>query len=183
MKATFIVIAAIVLLGAYSSRAQMRRATFGPERQKLSFLVGNFTTKTEIMMGENNAVSNGSMKAHWALDSLFVLISASEETPRMGRFRNFGVLGYDSEKGEYFFSTYNNYGGHPQYTGNFAGDTLVMKTHVETPRGPLDQEVRWYPGGGGVRMEVLSDFGQGYMLMVDQTATPDSSKPEMKPEK
>lgn len=172
MKTICITIAAMVVLGTSSLHAQMTRPTFGPEQQKLSFLVGNFTTRTEVLMRDNNTTSNGRMKAHWGLDSLFVFMSASEETPAMGRFENFGVLGYDSQKEDYVLSMFNNYGTRPQFTGHFVGDTLVMRSHMETPRGPLDQEIRWYSSGEGVRMQVMNDFGQGYVLMVDQTATP-----------
>ena len=172
MKTFCIAISAMVVLGASSLHAQMTRATFGPEQQKLSFLVGTFTTSTEILMRDNNTTSNGHMKAYWGLDSLFVFMSASEETPAMGRFENFGVLGYDSQKDEYVLSMFNNYGTRPQFTGHFVGDTLVMRSHMETPRGPLDQEIRWYSSDKVVRMQVLNDFGQGSVLMVDQTLTP-----------
>jgi Protein of unknown function (DUF1579) len=172
MKTTCIAIAAVVLLSVSDVSAQMTRPAFGPKQQKLSFLIGNFTTRSEIFMSDGHASSDGRMNAHWGLDSLFIFISASEETQAMGRFENFGVLGYDSQKDEYVLSMFNNYGMRPQFTGDFAGDTLVLRSHMETPRGPLDQEIRWFRSGGGIRMLVLNDFGQGNALVVDQTETP-----------
>lgn len=176
MKRLYLMMAGVIMLGTAKLPAQMVKPEFGPEREKLSFLVGQFNTKTEITMGDNSSSSSGYVKAHWGLDSMFVLIASSEANPMMGEYKGFGVLGYDSRNGEYELSMFNNFAELTQYKGNFVGDTLILKSQIDTPQGPIDQELKWYKSGESVRLEVLNDLGQGYILTVDQTATPVTGK-------
>ncbi len=163
-------------MGSFS--AQMTKPSFGPELARLSFIVGHYTTKTNVMMEDNTSIGDGTIKAHWGLDSMFVFYSSEEKNPALGSYKGFGVLGYNSENSQYVLTMFNNFGDRPEYKGNFAGDTLTMSAKIQSPQGPFDQKMKWFKDGNNVRLLIYTDFGQGYSLMVDQTATPaaDSTK-------
>ena len=165
----FIITAIAMITG--QTFAQMIKPTFGPELAKLSFLVGHFTTRTSIMMGDNSSNGTGTIKAHWALDSMFVLFSTEEENAALGSYKGFGALGYYSQNSQYVLSMFNNFGERPEYKGNFVGDTLTLATKIESSQGSMDQQMKWFKDGSNVRLLIFTDFGQGYSLVVDQTAT------------
>lgn len=175
MKRYIAFVASILAMITGQAFAQMMKPSFGPELAKLGFLTGHFTTQTKIMMDPNStegSVGTGSSMIHWGLDSMFIFISEEENNPAMGIYKGFGVLGYDSQQNQYVLSMYNNFADRPQYKGSFAGDTLTLTTNVETPQGPFTQQLKWYKEGNNVRLQIFNDMGQGYVLMVDQTATP-----------
>lgn len=166
------IIAAAIAIMSGQLHAQMIKPTFSAELAKLSFIVGKFTTQTRVTTGVNTSNGAGTIKAHWGLDSMFVLFSSEEKNALLGSYKGFGVLGYDSRNVQYVLSMFNNFGDRPEYKGNFVGDTLTMTAKVETAQGPFDQQLKWYKDGENVRLLVFTDFGQGYSLVVDQTATP-----------
>ncbi|MFZ1080823.1 MAG: hypothetical protein WAO19_02735 [Candidatus Kryptoniota bacterium] len=170
MKKQIALIAAAIAMTTCPSFAQMIKPAFGPELAKLSFLVGRFTTQTRITMNANSSNGMGTIKAHWGLDSMFVLFSTEESNPALGSYKGFGVIGYNSQNAQYVLSMFNNFGDRPEYKGNFVGDTLIMSAKIESPQGSVDQQLKWYKDGNNVRLLVFNDMGQGYSLMVDQTA-------------
>lgn len=176
MKKQIILAAAAVVVLSGQIFAQMTKPTFGPELAKLSFIVGHFTTKTNVMMGDNTSTGAGTIKAHWGLDSVFVFYSTEEKNAALGSYKGFGVLGYNSESNQYVLTMFNNFGDRPEYKGNFFGDTLIMSAKIQSPQGPFDQKMKWFKDGDNVRLLVYTDFGQGSSLVVDQTATADSTK-------
>ncbi|MGO9482404.1 MAG: DUF1579 family protein [Candidatus Kryptoniota bacterium] len=182
MKKIIILTASALAMLSGQIYGQMVKPTFGSELARLSFLVGHFTTKTGIMMGDNSASGTGTIEAHWGLDSMFVLFSTAEENSSLGSYKGFGVLGYDSQNSQYVFSMFNNFGDRPEYKGNFVGDTLILTAKVQTEQGPYDQQMKWFKDGNNVRLLIFTDLGQGYSLMVDQTAAPtaDSTKQKNK---
>ncbi len=171
MKRIVLLVAGTLVVLFGQTFAQMTKPSFGPELAKLSFLVGHFSTQSKMTMGDNSANGTGMMKAHWGLDSMFVLFSTEEQNPAMGTYKGFGVLGYDSQNNQYVLSMYNNFADRPEYKGTFVGDTLVMSSKIESPQGPFDQQIKWYKDGSSVKLLVLNDFGQGYAVMLEQTAT------------
>lgn len=174
-KATIPLMAAIVFTIAQfgNASAQMMRPQFGPNQQKLSFLLGNYKTESKMTMGPNSSTGTGYEAAHFGLDSLFVFISARETTSAMGSFESFGVLGYNPRTSQYELSLFNNFGFQTQCKGDFSGDTLVMSASIETPNGTFKQRMKWFKEGKNLRYLIYGDFGgQGYRLMVDQTGTP-----------
>lgn len=170
----FVLIAAFVFsIGQFSeASAQMMRPVFGPKQEKLSFLLGKFTTESKITMGENTMSGNGYMHIRRRLDSMFVFITSEENNSRMGSYKSFGVLGYDSRDSEYVLTMFNNFGFQSEFKGGFSGDTLELSSQIETPRGTFNQKMDWFKEGTGLRLLVYNDFGQGYTLMVDETAKP-----------
>ncbi len=174
-KVTIPLIAAVVFTMAQfgAASAQMMRPQFGPNQQKLSFLLGRYKTESQMTMGGNSSTRSGYQTGRYGLDSLYVFISSSESGSAMGSFRSFGVLGYNSRSSEYELSMFNTFGFNMQYKGNFSGDTLIMSGSLETQNGTFKQRIKWFKEGNNLRYLMYGDFGgNGYQLMVDETGKP-----------
>lgn len=155
----------------------MKRPEPGPERARLSFLVGKFATETHILpspMMKEGAKGKGTSIIEWGLDSMFLTLEEQSTNAILGNYKGHGMLGYDPREKKYVLSMFNNFGDHPQYQGNFVGDTLVLATKVLSPGGSFDQQLQWFRDGSRVRLRILNDFGQGFRTVIDQTATPSS---------
>lgn len=183
MKSIYLLSMAVLALFAGQAAAQMTRPTYGPDQAKLSFLVGQYTTTSTITMRDNTTTSTGFVKTHWGLDSMFVFVSSEESNPNMGSYKGFGVLGYDSRNDDYALTMFNSFGFRTEFKGQFSGDTLTLKSQIETPRGTFNQKMVWFKEGQKLRMLVYGDFGEGYSLMVDETATPATAVETKKAEK
>ena len=159
----------------------MKKPGPGPERARLSFLVGNFTTETRILrsrMMKKEAVGTGTSVIGWDLDSMFLTVNEQSINPLLGDYKGHGMLGYDSQEKQYVLSMFNNFGDRPEYRGDFVGDTLLLTTKVPVPGRSFDQRLQWYKEGNTVRLRILNNMGEGFVLVVDQTATPPSGIPK-----
>ncbi len=154
------------------------KPTPGPERAKLAFLVGDFTTETHVMpspMAESGGMGKGTSVMAWGLDSMFVVLDEQSVNQVLGNYKGHGMLGYDRQGGKYVLSMFNNFGDSPQYRGNFNGDTLVLMTKVRFPEGSFDQKLIWYKENTTIRFKVFNDMGDGFVLIIDQTSTPSNN--------
>ncbi len=163
---------ALVMLASGDAFSQMMKPVFNPELAKLSFIVGDYKTRTEVTVGENPSVGTGTVRARWALDSMFIVIRGTEDNPALGSYKSIGLLGYDSENSQYVLSMFNNFGEHPEYKGNFIGDTLTLTAKIVGSQGPFDQELKWFKNGNKVRLQFFANFGKGYTKIIDQTSSP-----------
>jgi len=144
-------------------------------RERLAFLVGSFVTEVHIFPGrmvKKESVGKGTSEVSWVLDSMFLFVDERSVNPVLGNYKGLGLLGYDPHEKQYVLSMYNNFGDHPQYRGTFAGDTLVLAARIPAPVKPFDQQVRWYPDGELVRLEVFNDTGEGFVPVMAQVARP-----------
>jgi Protein of unknown function (DUF1579). len=149
------------------------RTTAENPHERLAFLVGSFVTEPHILPGRmfpKESVGKGTSEVRWVLDSMFVFVDERSVNPVLGVYKGIGLLGYDPHDRQYVLSMYNNFGDHPQYRGSFAGDTLVLAARIPAPGKPFDQQVRWYPEGETVRLEVLNDTGEGFVPVITQVA-------------
>jgi hypothetical protein len=181
MKSTTLAITIFIIVFPLAAQdgAMMQRPGPGPERARLSFLTGSFTTETHMPPGPMNPeeiVGHGTSMMAYGVDSMFVLLDDQGDNPVLGKYKAHGVLGYNAQDGKYTLSMYNNFGDAPQYKGSFSGDTLVLTAKVEYPGGSFDQKLDWYKEGTNVRLKVYSDMGQGPSLVVDQISTPVPAK-------
>jgi hypothetical protein len=145
------------------------------ERARVEFLVGSFTTATYIppmRSMQKGVTGKGTSITTWALDSMFLMIEDESFNSLFGRYKAHGILGFDSQTHQFVLSIFNNFGDQPTYHGNCVGDTLVLQTKVTSPRGSFDQKLVWYKDGESVRLRVLNDYGKGFLLTLEQTATP-----------
>jgi len=153
----------------------MKRPGPGPERLRLSYLVGEFSTSTRIMTGRPGAKDlpgTGTSSIRWGLDSMFLFIDDESVNPMMGHYKGFGVLGVDPAGSQYTLSMYNNFGDRPEYRGAFSGDTLVMSGTVPYPGGAFDQKISWFSEGNTVHLKVFNNMGKGFVQVIDQIARP-----------
>lgn len=178
MKAFFAFALSIMIVGLTFAQDLAPAAAASPTsavnpRQRLGFLVGSFVTEGHILPNrviKKESVGSGTSEVSWVLDSMFLFVDERSVNPAMGVYKGFGLLGYDPHEGQYVLSMYNNFGDHPQYRGGFSGDTLVLAARIPAPRKPFDQQVRWYPDGENVRLDVLNDTGEGFLAVVTQIA-------------
>lgn len=155
----------------------MKRPEPGPERARLSFLVGNFTTETRILpspMMKKGATGTGTSVISWGLDSMFLTVDEQSINPILGNYKGHGMLGYDPQEKQYVLSMFNNFGDHPQYRGSFVGDILVLTTKVAMPGRSFDQRLEWFRDGSLVHLRILNDIGQGWRPVIDQMSSPES---------
>jgi hypothetical protein len=172
-----VLVAAIALPAA----AQFERPVFGPEQAKLAFLIGAFTTATQIPvspMAPDGAKGKGTLDVKWGLDSMFVILDDQSSTEFLGNYKGHGILGFDRRDGKYTLSMFNNFGDTPQYRGNFSGDTLVLMTKVDFPKGSFDQKLVWYKDAHALHLKIYNDMGDGFTLAIEETSSPsvDSKK-------
>lgn len=162
-----------------SDSSTIQKPPSGTELARVEFLVGTFSTVTYIPPPPSmskGATGKGTSVIAWALDSMFLSIEEQSVNSLFGHYKAHGMLGFDSQTHQFVLSMFNNFGDHPTYHGNFAGDTLVLQTKVSAPRGAFDQKLLWYKDGEAVQLRVLNDVGKGFLLVVEQTATPVSQR-------
>ena len=176
-KISISIIAIIFCLSAMYGQTASESPAF--LRSKIEFLVGSFITITNIPPSASipkGVSGKGTAVISWALDSMFLSIENENVTALLGHYKGHGMLGYDAQMHQFVLSMFNNFGDHPTYHGNFAGDTLVLQTKVEEPKHPFDQKLVWYKDGDVVKLKVLNDLGKGFVLSLEETATPVSQK-------
>ena len=178
MKKSITIFGAIIALNTAQLVAQdspaFQRPTPGPERARLSFLVGKFATETHLMaspMSDTGSIGRGTSNISYGVDSMFLFLDDQSINPLLGNYRAHGVLGYDRLEGKYFLSMYNNFGDAPQYKGSMSGDTLTLASKVNFPGGAFDQKLVWYNEGKTNRLKIYNDMGDGYTLIIDQIFT------------
>lgn len=157
-----------------SVSAVTRATAAGGERAKIEFLAGYFAVTINfppIPSMPKGATGKGTSEIVWVLDSTFLSIEDQSINSLFGNYKAHGMLGFDPQRGEYVLSMFNNFGDHPTYHGDFAGDTLVLQTKVAASRGSFDQKLLWYKDGEAVKLKVLNDMGKGPVLVLEQTAT------------
>ena len=164
----------------------MPRPKIGPELVKLSFLAGDFTTETTLPANPampEGAKGTGWAKNDWSLDSMFLAIEENSENSLLGYYKGRGFLTFDRQEKKYVLSMFNNFGDHPVYKGQFAGDTLLLEMLVPMPGGSFTQRLFWYPEGKNVKLQIFNDMGKGPVLAIDQTYMPASSTATSKTKK
>jgi hypothetical protein len=178
MKEIFTTMVAVFAMNATSIFAQdsspFQRPAPGPERAKLSFLVGRFTTEIHLMpspMSDRETVGKGTSSMMWGVDSMYILLDDQSENPVLGSYKAHGVLGYNMRENKYVLSMFNNFGDNPQYRGSMSGDTLTLSSKVEFPGGSFDQKLVWFKEWNKIRLKIYNDMGDGSSLVIDQTAT------------
>ena len=162
-----------------SDSSACRKPQLAAEQARLEFLVGSFATATSIPPMPSmpkGASGKGTSAMSWVLESKFLSIEEQSINSLFGQYRGHGMLGFDTQTHQYVLSMFNNFGDHPTYQGNFVGDTLVLLTKVQAPRGSFNQKLQWYKDGDAVKLRVLNDLGKGFLMVLEETSTPVSQK-------
>ncbi|HUN66913.1 MAG TPA: DUF1579 family protein [Bacteroidota bacterium] len=153
--------------------------TMATERSKIAFLVGSYTTTAAIPPAPGipkGGSGTGTCVISWALDSMFLSISEKSVNSVLGKYAGYGMLGFDPQREMFVLTMFNNFGDRPQYQGSMVSDTLVLTTSISAPKGTFQQKILWYRDGKKVRLQVLNDFGKGYVPALDETSTPVAGK-------
>ncbi|HXF49242.1 MAG TPA: DUF1579 family protein [Verrucomicrobiae bacterium] len=151
---------------------------FGPELARLSFLVGNFSSENMAHpspMG-NGGPGKGRNINRWDLDSIFLMFNYEGELAGMGGYKGKGMLTYDGRDGQYKCWWFDNFGSSNLYQGTFAGDTLLLEGEIPLPQGTLKEKIMWHPEGKKFKFRLFQDWGQGFNLAMEETATPSGAK-------
>ncbi len=154
---------------------EMPRPQFGPELAKLSPFAGDFTTETKVEPNPatpKGETAKGRSKIKWFLDSAFLVIEEAIDFSIFGSYRGMGLMTYDKAEKQYFLSMFNNFGDHPSYKGNFAGDTLILEGQIPFEGGAFTQQVVWLPEGKKLKLWVRNNMGQGWIPVIEQTYMP-----------
>jgi hypothetical protein len=182
MRTNIFIYSAIFFLASSILTAQdstpFQRPPLGPEQAKLAFLVGNFTTTTQVMpspMAPNGGSGKGTTLMKWGLDSMFIMLDEESVNQVFGEYKGHGMLGYDKRTGKYILSMFNNFGDTPQYRGTFNGDTLTLMTNVEFPGGSFGQKLLWFKENNTVHLKIFNDVGKGFALSIEETSTPSTN--------
>lgn len=174
--AWFTILLALLLV---AGQAFSQKPVTDSVRVKLDFLVGTFATETKMppnLQMPNGGTGKGTVTVAWTLDSMFLAIEQQGSNSIFGEYKGHGMLGYDRHAAQYVLSMFNNWGDRLTYTGNFAGDTLVLATKVPMPAMSFDQRLLWYKEGKVVKLKVLNDIGKGFDLALEETDVPAGPK-------
>lgn len=147
---------------------------FGPELAKLSFLAGNFSTENMAHpspMGPGGPGQGRNMN-RWDLDSLFLIFNYEGEMSGMGSYKGKGMFTYDVQTGQYKCWWFDNFGSSNLYSGAFARDTLLLEGEIPLPQGTLKEKIMWHPEGKKFKFRMMQDWGQGFQMAMEETATP-----------
>jgi len=131
---------AIMLPLVFSSAllAQMQMPKPAPELKKLDYFVG--TWKTEADMKASPYGPGGKMTStdhvEWMQGNFFMLIH-TQFTGGTTSGMEVAVLGYDSAKNAYTYSSYNSMGEHETATGTVDGDTWTWNSESSGAPGNM----------------------------------------------
>jgi len=150
---------------------------FGPELAKLSFLAGNFSTENVAYPSPMSKGGSGKGRNmnRWELDSLFLVFNYEGEIAGLGSYKGKGLFSYDGKDSKYKCWWFDSFGSNVFYQGNFIGDTLLLEGEIPLPQGVLKEKIMWHPEGKKFKFRMMQDWGQGFSLSMEETATPSSA--------
>ncbi len=193
-KVLFLLTAGFLLVSAARLWAQEQKPAgetmppmpkFGPELAKLSFLAGNFRTENVAHPSpmSKGGPGKGRNMNRWELDSLFLLFNYEGEIAGLGRYKAKGMFTYDGTDRLYKCWWFDSFGSNALYQGNFIGDTLVLEGEIPLPQGTLKEKIMWHPEGKKFKFRMQQDWGQGFNLSMEETATPNAEGARVRPKK
>ena len=190
MKRTILAVIAVVAIGAAAVRGQdkaevtktapMPMPRPGPEVEKLGYFVGAWTSAGQIKagpMGEGGATT-GRDSCGWMPGKFFVGCMILSDGP-MGRIQTEGIMGYDTEKKTYTWSSFESTGRHETATGTFEGGTWTWSG--QTKMGDKLVKTRYVisdttPEGYGFHWDTSPD-GKAWSTMMEGKVTKMAGRP------
>ena len=170
MKRMILAAIAAMAIGAAAAQAQEKAQEKktppmprpGPEVEKLSYFVGAWTSTGHIKPSPSSegGDTTGRDSCGWMPGKFFVGCMMMSESP-MGRIQTEGIMGYDTEKKIYTWTSFDSTGRHETATGKFEngtwtwsgetkmGDKLVKTRYVVTDTTPEGYTFRWETSSDG----------------------------------
>jgi len=188
MKRTILAAIAVVAIGAAAVRGQDKAEVTktppmprpGPEVEKLGYFVGAWTSAGQIKpgpMGEGGATT-GRDSCGWMPGKFFVGCMMMSESP-MGRVQTEGIMGWDTEKKTYSWTSFDSTGRHETATGTFDGSMWTWSG--QTKMGEKLVKTRYVisdttPEGYAFRWETSPD-GKAWNRMMEGKVTKMAARP------
>ena len=201
MKRTiFAALIAAMVLGSAAARAQDKTPTApaviartpvtpkmpamprpGPEIEKLSYFIGGWSSTGQIKpspLGDGGD-TKGRQSCGWLPGKFFLGCMMLSESP-LGRVQTEAIMGWDSDRKAYTWTSFDSTGRHETATGVF--ENGVWTWSGDTKMGDKTVKARYVisdttPEGYAVRWETSADGKEWKSLMEEQVT---KAKPQMK---
>lgn len=137
MKPKIVTIAIASLLFAAAVYAQMQPPTPAPELKKLDYFAGNWTIEADMKPSPFGPGGKTTSADHteWMQGNFFMIIHSKFSSKSMGSGVEYAVIGYDSNKKQYTYESFNSMGEHEVATGTPDADSKVW-TWSSAPDSP-----------------------------------------------
>jgi len=146
----------------------------GPELQKLSFFVGNWTSEGDMKAGPMGPGGKVTIQedGKWMDGGFFIVFHSSFKTG-MGNGTGIALMGYDPHESVYTYDEFNSMGEADHFKGTVDGDTWTwsneMKMGPQTVKTRFTQKVL-SPTSYSYRFEMSPD-GTAWNLIMDGKST------------
>ena len=146
----------------------------GPELQKLSFFVGNWTSEGDMKAGPMGPGGKVTIQedGKWMDGGFFIVFHSSFKTG-MGNGTGIALMGYDPQESVYTYDEFNSMGEADHFKGTVDGDTWTwsneMKMGPQTVKTRFTQKVL-SPTSYSYRFEMSPD-GTAWNLIMDGKST------------
>jgi len=170
-----VLIFCVMLFTAAALQAQMGPPTPAPELKKLDFLAGDWTAEGTVNPGPGmpGGKFTESTHAEWMEGNFFLIEHSNADMAGMGKFKEYAVLGYDTDKRLYTYTAFNSMGQAESATGTLDGDTWTWTSdeHMggQTMKGRFTMKVT-SPTSYAMKYE-LSQDGTNWMTGMEGKAT------------
>jgi hypothetical protein len=140
MKSYILTAASAALLFAGIGSAQMQHAAPAPELKKLDYFAGSWNVDADMKpssFGPGGKMT-GNDHYEWMQGNYFLIIHSTYSSQTMGSGIEYAVIGYDTNKKQYTYESFNSEGEHDSATGTPDADGKVW-TWYSAPEisGPM----------------------------------------------
>ena len=146
----------------------------GPELQKLSFFVGNWTSEGDMKAGPMGPGGKVTIQedGKWMDGGFFVVFHSTFKT-LMGNGTGMAFMGYDPQENVYTYDEFNSMGEADHFKGTVDGDTWTwtneMKMGPQTMKARFTQKIL-SPTSYSYKFEMSPD-GATWNLIMDGKST------------
>lgn len=138
MKRYVVTVAFAALLFAALAPAQMQRPAPAPELKKLEYFVGNWNAEADMKpssFGPGGKITE-TYHVQWMQGNFFLIMHSTFSSQTMGSGVEYAVFGYDANKKQYTYESFNSDGEHEVATGNPDADGKVWTWYSTTRSSP-----------------------------------------------
>jgi Protein of unknown function (DUF1579) len=176
MKRHLITAASTALLFAGIASAQMQHPAPAPELKKLDYFAGtwNFDANMKASPMGPGGTMTGTDHYEWMQGNYFLIVHSKYSSASMGSGVGYGVLGYDTNKKQYTYESFNSDGEHEVATGSPDADGKVWTWYsAGDTGGPMKwryTETILSPTSYTIKFEMSQD-GTTWSSVMDGKAT------------
>lgn len=165
-----------LLVFAAAASAQMQRQTPAPELKKLDYFAGTWTVDADMKPSSFGPGGKMTSTDHveWMQGNFFMIIHSKFSSQSMGSGVEYAVLGYDSNKKQYTYESFNSDGEHEVATGTPDAEGKVW-TWYSSSEGPSPMKWRYTetilsPTSYSIKFEMSPD-GNTWSSVMEGKAT------------